>query len=720
MKNNVMQHKRGADGAQGNRLAQEKSPYLLQHAHNPVDWYPWGREAFDTARQEDKPIFLSIGYSTCHWCHVMAHESFEDPEIAALMNEAFVNVKVDKEERPDIDDVYMTVCQALTGTGGWPLTIVITPEGKPFFATTYVPKETRFGRTGIRELIPQIKEVWLAKRTEIDKSADEIISRIGQSSPEPSTTEISASTIQIAYEGLASVFDELHGGFRTAPKFPTPHNLTFLLRYWYRTGSQKALKMAERTLQAMRLGGIYDQIGFGFHRYSTDTEWLVPHFEKMLYDQALLGVAYVEAFQATGKDGYARVAHEVFSFVAREMTSSEGAFYTAMDADSEGEEGKFYFWSEDEIERTLTKEDADLARRAFNTNVNGNFRDERTGKRNGKNILRMQRPPAALASELKMPEETLRNRLGAIRETLRKERNKRVRPQRDDKILTDWNGLMIASLAKGARALDEPVYAAAAARATDFVLDRMFDRRGRLLHRYCETEAAVFASLDDYAFLVWGLLELYETTFETRYLSLALDLLDHALRHFRDEAGGGFFATADYAEPLILRRKGAYDGALPSGNSVMMLNLTFLGLLTGKVAYLTEASRLSKAFSRDVDRAPEAYTQLLNGVDLALGPSYQTVVCGDVSSAETRGMLTALSSAYLPSNVVVFLRSNVEDAELANIVPGTRLKKCVNGKPTAYVCQDYSCRAPTMDTNEMLRTLEEGKKRDAGTAFATK
>ena len=382
MKNNVMQHKRGADGAQGNRLAQEKSPYLLQHAHNPVDWYPWGREAFDTARQEDKPIFLSIGYSTCHWCHVMAHESFEDPEIAALMNDAFVNVKVDKEERPDIDDVYMTVCQTMTGSGGWPLTIVMTPEGKPFFATTYIPKETRFGRTGMRELIPQIKDVWLAKRTEIDKSAEEIISRIGRSSPEPSTTEISASAIQIAYEDLVSVYDELHGGFRTAPKFPTPHNLTFLLRYWNRTGNKKALKMVERTLQAMRLGGIYDHIGFGFHRYSTDAEWLVPHFEKMLYDQALLGLAYVEAFQATGKDVYARVVQEVFSFVAREMTSSEGAFYTAIDADSEGEEGKFYLWSEDDIERTLAKEDAELARRVFNTNANGNFRDQIHGEAN--------------------------------------------------------------------------------------------------------------------------------------------------------------------------------------------------------------------------------------------------------------------------------------------------------------------------------------------------
>ena len=719
MKHHVMQHKSGADG-QGNRLAHERSPYLLQHAHNPVDWYPWGREAFDTARQENKPIFLSIGYSTCHWCHVMAHESFEDPEIATLMNDAFVNVKVDKEERPDIDDVYMTVAQAMTGGGGWPLTIVMTPDGKPFFATTYVPKETRFGRTGMRGLIPRIKDVWLTKKTEIEKSAGEIISRIGESSLEPSTTEISASAIQIAYEDLSSVFDELHGGFRTAPKFPTPHNLTFLLRYWNRTGNGRALKMVERTLQAMRLGGIYDHIGLGFHRYSTDAEWLVPHFEKMLYDQALLGLAYVEAFQATGKDVYARVVHEVFSFVAREMTSPEGAFYTAIDADSEGEEGKFYLWSEDEIERALVKEDAELARTVFNTTVNGNFRDESTSKRIGKNVLHMRKPLTALASELKMPEAALRNRVAAIRETLRTEREKRVRPQRDDKILADWNGLMIASLAKGARALDEPAYVAAAARAADFVLARMFDRSGRLLHRYRENESAIFASLDDYAFLTWGLSELYETTFETRYLTLALELLDYTLRHFHDDAGGGFYRTADYAEPLILRKKGAYDGALPSGNSVMMLNLTFLGLLTGRAAYLIEGSRLSKAFARDVDHAPEAYTQLLSGVDLALGPSYQTVVCGDTSSEDTREMLAALIKAYLPSNVVVFLRSNAEDAELADIVPGTRFKKCVSGKATAYVCLNYSCRAPTTDTSEMLRTLEAGKKRGPGTAFATK
>jgi uncharacterized protein len=471
------------------------------------------------------------------------------------------------------------------------------------------------------------------------------------------------------------------------------------------------LKMAERILQAMRLGGIYDHIGFGFHRYSTDAAWLVPHFEKMLYDQALLGLAYVEAFQATGKEAYARVVQEVFSFVAREMTSSDGAFYTAIDADSEGEEGKYYLWSEDDIERVLAKGDAALARRAFNTNVNGNFRDQSTGKRIGKNILHMQRPLTALASELEMSEEVLRNRVDVIRETLRQEREKRVRPQRDDKILTDWNGLMIASLAKGARALDEAAYAAAAARAADFVLARMFDRRGRLLHRYREDEAAVFASLDDYAFLTWGLSELYETTFETRYLSRALELLDHTLRHFRDDTGGGFYATADYAEPLILRKKGAYDGAIPSGNSVMMLNLTFLGLLTGRVAYLAEASRLSKAFARDVDRAPEAYTQLLSGVHLALGPSYQTVVCGDIFSADTREMLKALSTAYLPNNVVIFRQEDIQNADIDVIAPFTKNQKRIDEKPTAYVCQQSSCLTPTTDINEMMSALQVREKR---------
>ena len=693
-----------------NALASEKSPYLLQHADNPVNWYPWGREAFDKARHEDKPLFLSIGYSTCHWCHVMAHESFEDPEIAQMMNDAFVNVKVDREERPDIDDVYMEVCQAMTGLRGWPLSIVMTPDARPFFATTYIPKETRFGRTGMRELIPHIQETWRQKRPEIDTSAAEIVSVLRASSLQPPAGDINASAIQIAYEELICLFDDVHGGFGSAPKFPSPHSLTFLLRYWKRTGERKPMQMVEKTLQAMRHGGLYDHVGFGFHRYSTDAEWLVPHFEKMLYDQALLGLAYGEAYQATGNDEYARVVREVFSFVSREMTSSEGGFYTAIDADSEGEEGKFYLWRLEELERGLTEKQTELARIVFNVKPTGNYSDESRGKRTGKNILHMTRSVTALATELKMDEETLRNHIESIRQTLYELREKREHPLRDDKVLADWNGLMIASLAKGARSLGEPLYAVAAAKAADFILEQMRDREGQLLHRYREGEARITASLNDYAFLIWGLSELYETTFETRYLAAALELLEHVLTHFKDDTNGGFYSTADYAESLILRTRDVFDGALPSGNSAMLMNLTFLGHLTGRSEYLDDASRLGRALAHEVDRVPQAHTHLLSALDLALGPSYETVICGDSRSEDTQRMLMALNKDFLPYNVVIFRPAETEQPEIAEIAPFTKFQTCIDGKPTAYVCQNYACSVPTTDTAEMLRTLEKGRR----------
>ena len=693
-----------------NALASEKSPYLLQHADNPVNWYPWGREAFDKARHEDKPLFLSIGYSTCHWCHVMAHESFEDPEIAQMMNDAFVNVKVDREERPDIDDVYMEVCQAMTGLRGWPLSIVMTPDARPFFATTYIPKETRFGRTGMRELIPHIQETWRQKRPEIDTSAAEIVSVLRASSLQPPAGDINASAIQIAYEELICLFDDVHGGFGSAPKFPSPHSLTFLLRYWKRTGERKPMQMVEKTLQAMRHGGLYDHVGFGFHRYSTDAEWLVPHFEKMLYDQALLGLAYGEAYQATGNDEYARVVREVFSFVSREMTSSEGGFYTAIDADSEGEEGKFYLWRLEELERGLTEKQTELARIVFNVKPTGNYSDESRGKRTGKNILHMTRSVTALATELKMDEETLRNHIESIRQTLYELREKREHPLRDDKVLADWNGLMIASLAKGARSLGEPLYAVAAAKAADFILEQMRDREGQLLHRYREGEARITASLNDYAFLIWGLSELYETTFETRYLAAALELLEHVLTHFKDDTNGGFYSTADYAESLILRTRDVFDGALPSGNSAMLMNLTFLGHLTGRSEYLDDASRLGRALAHEVDRVPQAHTHLLSALDLALGPSYETVICGDSRSEDTQRMLMTLNKDFLPYNVVIFRPAETEQPEIAEIAPFTKFQTCIDGKPTAYVCQNYACSVPTTDTAEMLRTLEKGRR----------
>lgn len=707
----------GEEDTPGNRLAHERSPYLLQHAHNPVDWYPWGSEAFNTAQQENKPIFLSIGYSTCHWCHVMAHESFENPEIAGLMNDAFVNIKVDREERPDIDSVYMSACQALTGFGGWPLTVVATPQGKPFFAATYLPPVTQLGRTGLKQLIPQIKQVWETKREEVNTSADEIVALLRQSSGERSDADISTSAIQIAYEEFVCSFDERHGGFGGAPKFPAPHNLSFLLRYWKRTGVKKALKMVEQTLQAMRRGGIYDHVGCGFHRYSTDAGWIVPHFEKMLYDQALLAMVYIEAYQATRNETYARTAREVFRFVARELTAPDGGFYTAVDADSEGEEGKFYLWTHDEIGRALTAEDAALARAVFNVQPDGNFRNERTGKRTGDNILHRSRSMTALALDLNMSESLLRERLGAIRRTLYEARNTRVPPQRDDKILADWNGLMIVALAEAARAFDEPVYATAARMAADFVLGRMRDSDGRLLHRFRDDEVAFTAGLTDYAFMAWGLAELYETTFETRYLSYALELLEHALHHFSDERGRSFYATADYAESLIFRNKDTFDGAIPSGNSAMLFDLALLGLTTGNTYYLEKTLELGTALATVVERAPQGYAHLLSGLDLALGPSGQTVVCGDARSEETKGMLHALNEAYLPSNVIIFLRTEGEDTELVDIIPGVRHKKRIDGKATAYICQNFSCRAPTTDTGEMVRTLEEGEKRHGGARF---
>jgi uncharacterized protein YyaL (SSP411 family) len=639
----------------------------------------------------------------------MARESFEDSEIAQMMNDAFVNVKVDREERPDIDDVYIEVCQAMTGLRGWPLSVVMTPEAKPFFAATYIPKETRFGRTGMRELIPRIQEAWRQKRIDIDTSAEEIVAMLRAPSLEGSAGDIDASAIRIAYEELICIFDEAHGGFGTAPKFPTPHSLMFLLRYWKRTGERKPLQMVEKTLQAMRRGGLYDHVGFGFHRYSTDAQWLVPHFEKMLYDQALLGLAYAEAYQATGNDEYARVVSEVFSFVAREMTSAEGGFYTALDADSEGEEGRFYLWRFEELQQELTEEQTELARVAFNVAPGGNYSDESTGVRTGKNVLHTTRSVEALATELKMDEETLRSRLETIRQRLCERREKRVHPLRDEKVLVDWNGLMIASLAKAARSLGKPAYAAAAKKAADFILEHMRDRRGQLFHRYREGETRLTATLNDYAFLIWGLSELYETTFETRYLTAALELLEHVLRHFK-AGSGGFYATADYAESLILRTRDVFDGALPSGNAAMLTDLTFLGHLTGRHEYLDEASRLGRALAHEVDRAPQAHTHLLSALDLGLGPSFETLVCGDSRSEDTQCMLKALNERFLPHNVVLFRPAETDHSEIEKIAPFTKFQTCIDGKATAYVCQNYACNVPTTDPGEMLRLLEKARR----------
>jgi len=688
-----------------NHLIDETSPYLRQHAHNPVEWYPWGPEAFERAQRENKPIFLSIGYSTCHWCHVMAHESFEHPEVARLMNEAFVSIKVDREERPDIDNVYMSACQVMTGSGGWPLSIIITPDKKPFFAATYIPREGRFGLIGMMELIPHIRELWATRRGEALSLSNEIATVLQQTSQDTPGEELNAATLELTYEQLAKRFDGQHAGFSSAPKFPTPHNLLFLLRYWKRGGNKAALDMVEKTLQAMRRGGIYDHVGFGFHRYSTDSQWLVPHFEKMLYDQAMLAMAYIEAYQATGKEDYGNTAREIFTYVLRDMTAPEGGFCSAEDADSEGEEGKFYLWTQEEVRQALGNEEADFGIKVFNIEKDGNFTEQAAGRRNGVNILNLRKTLGELASDLNLPKHDLQKHLEVIRQKLFAYREKRVHPMKDDKILTDWNGLMIAALAKGAQAFDEPEYAEAACRAADFILGNMRKPDGRLLHRYRDGRAGLEANLDDYAFLVWGLIELYEAIFGARHLEVALELTSDMVRHFWDEDGGGFYLTPDDGESLFVRKKEIYDGAIPSGNSVAMLNLLRLGRMTATSDLEEKAARIGSAFSGSVKQSPSAHTQLMVALDFGVGPCYEVVIAGKAQAEDTKAMAKALRTRFLPNKVVLLNPGERESPEIAKLAEFTKSQLSIDGRATAYVCMNYNCKLPTTDINKMLELL---------------
>ena len=686
-----------------NRLSKEKSPYLLQHADNPVDWYPWGEEAFEKARIENKPVLLSIGYSTCHWCHVMEHESFEDQEVARLMNDAFVCIKVDREERPDIDNIYMTVCQMLTGSGGWPLTIFLTPDKQPFFAGTYIPKHDRFGRPGMLEMIPRLKEIWNLKQEDLARSAAEITESLQRISADSAGEILDASALKAGYEQLQRRFDRVFGGFGDAPKFPTPHQHLFLLRYWKRTRDDRALEMVKKTLQAMRQGGIYDHVGFGFHRYSTDREWLVPHFEKMLYDQALLSMAYVEAYQATRDEEYANVAREVYEYVQRDMTDESGAFYSAEDADSEGVEGKFYVWRASELEEILG-EDTPFFFEVFNIEKNGNFIEQIVGHATGDNIIYRTKPWGVLGTENKMEEQLLRLRTDAALRKLFEARKKRVPPLKDDKILTDWNGLMIASFAKAAAAFAEPKYAEAASRAAKFILEKMRTPDGGLLHRSRLGEAAIHSNLDDYAFIVWGLLELYQTTFDVYFLKNAIALNDYMIQHFSDERGGGFFFTSDVGEKLLVRTKEIYDGAVPSGNSVAYWNLLRLSRITGNTELERKAEKLERAFSRQIHQTASAHALFLSGLDFRLGPSYEVVVAGQTETGDTAEMLVALQKIYAPNKILVFRPEG--RPEIVGIAKYTEQQKSVDGKATAYVCSNNVCDAPTTDIRTAIEKLQ--------------
>ena len=685
--------------AKHNSLIHEKSPYLLQHAENPVDWYAWNEEAFRKAKEEDKPIFLSIGYATCHWCHVMAHESFEDGEVAGLLNQSFVSIKVDREERPDVDQIYMSVCQALTGQGGWPLSIFMTPEGNPFFAGTYFPKTGRMGMMGFSDLLKRIATLWRADREKILQSSGEIQKALQREDhralAEPS---LDLGVLKKGYAQLERTFDEKWGGFGSAPKFPTPHHLTFLLRWFRRSGDPQAGKMVEKTLDSMRRGGIFDQLGLGFHRYSTDERWLIPHFEKMLYDQALLAMAYVEAGQALAKKDYLEVAREIFSYVLRDMTSPVGGFYSAEDADSEGHEGRFYAWRPEEVKKHLGKEEGDLFCRFYGITAEGNFEE-------GASVLHIPQPHPAFALREKMPEEELEAVLRRGREKLFPVREKRAHPLKDDKILTSWNGLMIAALAKGAQAMQDRAFSDAAGRAADFILSRMRTPQGRLYRRYREGEVAIPGFLEDYAFLVWGLIEIYEATFQVRYLEEAVHLNQMMIEYFWDEERGGFYFSGRENEKLIARPKELYDGATPSGNSVAALNLLRLARMTGKTGLENKTEGLWRAFAAAAAEAPMAFTQFLIFLDFYLGPSQEIVLAGDPDWESSRSMAAEIQHRFLPNKVLLFRALGEAGRSLTSLCPFVEGMQATGQKATVYLCEGYACKTPLTDLTALTSSL---------------
>ncbi len=688
-----------------NRLINEKSPYLLQHAYNPVDWYPWGREAFEKAKKEDKPIFLSIGYSTCHWCHVMEQESFEDDEVAKILNENFIPIKVDREERPEIDNIYMNVCMMMTGSGGWPLTILMTPDKKPFYAGTYFPKESSYTRIGIKDLLLKISEMWKKDRKSLLNRSEKVMEHLTDYvKAKAGNEQLQKEVLDHAYEELKDRFDRYYGGFGNRPKFPSPHNFIFLLRYWKRTGKENALSMVEHSLKNMRLGGIFDQIGFGFHRYSTDERWFLPHFEKMLYDQAMLSMAYIETFQATRNPFYKKVAEEIFEYVLRDMTDDKGGFYSAEDADSEGEEGKFYVWSYKEIKEILD-DDADLFIKIFNITEEGTYREEATGKLTGTNIPYMKKTLNEIAEDLGISFDELKQKVEKMRKKLFQIREKRVHPLKDDKILTDWNGLMIAALSKGAQAFNEKKYAEFAKKSAEFILSTMKMEDGGLYHRYRDGEVSFKGNIDDYAFMVWGLIELYEATFETKYLKEAIELTNYAVKHFWDEENGGFFFTPDHTdEELIIRQKEVYDGAYPSGNSVMLYNLGRLSRITGKTEYDKYAEIETKAFSFDVQRMPSAHTMFLIGFDFLINETFEIVIAGDKEKETTKEMIRTIYDRFLPFTVLLVKDKN---SKIEKIASYTQNLIQIEDKPTAYICKNFSCNLPTTDKEKVLELLGE-------------
>ena len=675
-----------------NRLAEETSPYLLQHARNPVDWYSWGEEALQKSRREDKPILLSIGYSACHWCHVMERESFENDEIAALMNESFVAIKVDREERPDIDEIYMSAVSMMTGSGGWPLTVFLTPELEPFYGGTYFPPVDRWGRPGFSTVLREIARVFREDRSRVREMSKALTERIQRLAVLPSSRELmSRSLIHQAARELALRFDSKEGGFSSAPKFPPSGAISLLLRYRLASRDPDALAMVELTLDKMAAGGMYDHLGGGFHRYSTDAAWFVPHFEKMLYDNALLARTYLEAYQVTGKEDYARVARETLEWVLREMQGEDGGYYSTQDADSEGVEGKFYVWSEEEVRRLLGAK-ADEFCRTYEVTASGNWE--------GENIL--HRPEGFSSGDAEL-EAALRESRG----TLLLEREKRVHPGLDDKVLTSWNGLMILAMARGYRILGDENFLASARRAARFIEDRM-EQGGRLLATYRRGRARLKAYLDDYAFLLGGYVELFESDFDPHWLERASGLASKLSVLFRDEADSGFFFTGSDHESLISRTKSGYDGAIPSGNAMAATYLLKLSEYTGSRDQASLAAETLRAFHAQMERSPSAFAQMLAAVDHYLAPKRELVVVGTAGAKRTREAIRRLWSRFSPDLAVALLDPASADAprllQEVSLLDGKTAGPDPD-KPRFYLCASYACQAPTDELDEILTAL---------------
>jgi uncharacterized protein YyaL (SSP411 family) len=703
-----------------NRLIDEQSPYLLQHAHNPVDWYPWGPGAFEKARLEDKPIFLSIGYSTCHWCHVMERESFENEAIAALMNQLFVCIKVDREERPDVDRVYMTFVQATTGGGGWPMSVWLTPDRKPFYGGTYFPPEQRYGHPGFAMVLERIAEVWREDHDKIVESSHSVIAQLEkQAALAPagpgSALRLDREALDSGFFQFRRSFDSRYGGFGEAPKFPRPVVLNFLLRYYARTGNREALDMVLATLREMAKGGMYDQLGGGFHRYSVDARWFVSHFEKMLYDQAQLAVSYLEAFQITGENSYAETARGILNYVLRDMLDADGGFYSAEDADSVIDparpeikgEGAFYIWPQAEIEAVAGEPAAKWFCYRFGVEAQGNVQSDPHNEFAGRNILYQAHSVEETARHFEQPIEDIQSAIQQAAQRLLEERGKRVRPHLDDKVLTAWNGLMISAFAKAGAVLAEPSYAEAARRAADFAVGRMYAAvSGILLRRYRAGDAAIPGFLDDYAFFTQALLDLYETGFELRDLQLAIRLAEKQAELFEDRELGAFFSTAAGDPELVMRMKEDYDGAEPSGNSIAVLNLLRLARLTGRTDFQDSANRAMAAFGPRIVAVPVGLPQMLAAYEFSLSPPRQVVIVGDAGEPDTRALLRVLHSRFLPNSVVLLVHNEASRRFLAAHLPALESMTGLGGKATAYVCENYTCKLPTTDLESFGQLLQ--------------